>query len=355
MSFYKDLIKNKNSYNGRLNMTIFYVNVFLVLAHVFLAVFYAFANHGVMFIVNLFSLVFYLLSLKFSIKHKEAFLRIAFVEIWLHTLLGICSFGWDGYFQNWIFALLAAVFLSALNKTERGQSYKQSIIFSSILVLSYLLFALLVNTCKISFMIELNHIMKNIIFAFNNLLSFTAIIFFAITYTRNKEEKEFELIRKANYDELTGIFNRHALDAIVDSYIENKQNTYCVAILDIDDFKKVNDTYGHKSGDMVLRKLGKILESYSDKDITVGRWGGEEFLILGGPSTDYDKFVTILEDFRNTVENTQFKIKNKKEIRCTISIGSKFVKKGYGLNEAVSKADTKLYKAKHTGKNKVVS
>lgn len=352
MDFYKKIFKNRNSRNNRVDKTIFYVNIFLILVHVFLSVFYLITHHKYMFIINIFSLIFYLSGLTFNSKHKDAFLRIAFVEIWVHTLLGICSFGWDGYFQNWIFALLAAVFLSAFNPGKTDQSYKQSIFFSFILVLSYLLFALLINTCNIPFMTELNNTMKNIIFTFNNLVSFTAIIFFAITYTRNKEEKEIELLKKANYDELTNLFNRHALDAIEENIIKN---SYSVAILDIDFFKKVNDTYGHASGDIVLRGISKIIESYSSDKIIVGRWGGEEFLIIGSPDIKYEDFVSLLEKIRVTIENTRFKMKNKKIINCTVSIGGKYIKNPIKLEEAVNKADKNLYKAKESGRNKVVA
>lgn len=352
MGLFKDIFKNKNTYNGRLNMTVFFVNIFLILAHVFLSVFYYMAGHKFMFYANLGSLLFYLSAIFYCTKCRDTFLRIAFVEIWVHTLLGICSFGWDGYFQNWIFALLAAVFLSAYNPGRTDQSYKQSYVFSLILVLSYFLFALLVNTCDLPLMIKLSGNMKDVIFAFNNIISFTAIIFFAITYTRNKEEKEIELLKKANYDELTNIFNRHAFDAIEETITKNN---YSIAILDIDFFKKVNDTYGHASGDIVLKEIGKVLESYSNNQILVGRWGGEEFVILGGPKISYEEFVSTLESIRIKISETKFIIKKGKIINCTVSIGSKYIKSSKSLDEAVNKADKNLYKAKQTGRNKVIS
>lgn len=352
MGFYKDLFKNKNSYTGRLDMAIFYTNVFLILVHVFLSVFYFLVGHNLMLIINFISLAYYLFGLKLSIKHKNVFLNICFVEIWLHTLLGIICFGWDAYYQNWIFALVVAVFLPAFNPENQKQSYKQSFFFSFILLLSYLLFALLINTYNFSLTIKLSGFYKDFIFAFNNLVTFSAIIMFAITYTKNKELKEFDLIRKANYDELTKIFNRHALDTIEESIIKN---SYSVAILDIDFFKKVNDTYGHASGDRVLSGIANILESHSNNEIIVGRWGGEEFVILGLPSIKYDDFVTLLEKIRIKIKDTKFKIKNGKQINCTVSIGSKYIKIPIKLSEAVNKADKNLYKAKQSGRNKVVS
>ena len=201
------LVKNitKKSYNDRLNTTIFYINIFLILVHVFLSVFYMLAHHNLMIIVNLFSIILYLVSFLFCFKHKKAYLNIAFVEIWIHMLLSFCSFGWEACFQNWIFALVAAVFLPAFSPEHKTQSYKQSYIFSFIIVLSYFIFAWITNTFDLIITIKLETYLQNTLFFFNNMVAFLSIILFAVTYTKNKESKEFELIRKANFDE-DGIF-----------------------------------------------------------------------------------------------------------------------------------------------------
>jgi diguanylate cyclase (GGDEF)-like protein len=352
MGFLKNLFKNRYTYAGRINMTVFFINIFLILVHVFLSVFYFVANHKIMFIANLVSLLFYISAIFYCTKCRNIFLRVAFFEIWVHTLLGICSFGWDGYFQNWIFALLVAVFLTAFTPDKFEQSYKQSSLFSFILVLSYLLFALLVNTVKFPITVTLSDNMKDVIFAFNNFVTFTAIIFFAVTYTRNKEEKEIELLKKANYDELTGIFNRHGIDSIEYAL---KGKSYSIAILDLDFFKPVNDKYGHKQGDKVLVGIGNILKSFISKNITVGRWGGEEFIVIGNSDISYEEFVNTLESIRKKVESTSYTINEKNKINITVSIGSKYIKSSKSIEESVALADINLYKAKQTGRNKVVS
>lgn len=354
MNFFKKIVKNKNSYNDRLNTTVFYINVFLMLVHVFLLVIYLLAGHNLMSIVNLFSILFYLISFSFCTKHKTTFLNLAFVEIWIHILFAICSFGWEVCFQNWIFALIAAAFLPAFAPDKTKKSYIQSGIFAFIIVLSYFLFAELINTYDLGITIKLNSTLHNILFFFNNMVSFSATILFAVTYTKNKETKEFELIRKANFDELTGIYNRHGIDTIENALLENNK-TYSIAILDIDFFKKVNDTYGHKSGDIVLRNIGRILESYTNNNITVSRWGGEEFLIIGNSQIKYSDFVDVLEKIRLEVSNYKFIVRNKKKIDVTVSIGSKYIKDKKGIEESVAKADINLYKAKNSGRNKVIS
>lgn len=354
MDFYKIIFKKKNSYNDRLNATVFYINIFLILVHVFLLVFYSLVHHKFMFVVNLFSLVSYLIGFSYCFKHKMAYLNMAFVEIWVHTLLAVCSFGWEACFQNWIFALVVAVFLPAFSPDKRRQSYKQSYLFTFIIILSYFIFAEIINAFDLSIMIPLKQNMQNIIFFVNNIVSFFAIVLFAVTYTKNSESKEIELIKKANFDELTGIYNRHGIHTIEQTLLNDKKD-YSIAILDIDFFKVVNDTYGHKSGDMVLKEIGNILESYISNDITVGRWGGEEFLIIANSKVKYNDFINVLESIRIEISNTKFIIKNKKKIDVTVSIGSKYIKDKETIENSVSKADKNLYKAKETGRNKVIS
>ncbi|MBR4830444.1 MAG: GGDEF domain-containing protein [Bacilli bacterium] len=307
-----------------------------------------------MIFFNIGSIVFYLLGFLYCIKHRNLFLQFAFVEIWLHTLFAICSFGWGAYFQNWIFALLAAVFLPTFNPENFKQSYKQTYFLSAVLFISYFGFAYLIHTHTFSFTMELSTNMRTIIFVLNNFIAFISIIMFAVTYTKNKESKEIELVKKANFDELTGIYNRHGIDIIEEALLKRSKK-YSIAILDLDFFKPVNDTYGHKSGDIVLSKIGQILASYTSKNISVGRWGGEEFIIVGNSDIKYSDFVNTLEDIRKTVEKTKYQINKKKKINITVSIGSKYIKDGKSIEEGVSRADINLYKAKQTGRNKVIS
>lgn len=352
MKFFKKY--TKNSYNDRLNSTVFYINIFLILVHVFLSVIYLLAHHNLMSIINLVAIFIYIISLIFCTKHKTTFLNIAFIEIWIHLLFAVCSFGWEVCFQNWIFALVAAAFLPLFSSGKSKKSYVQAYIFAFFILLSYFIFAGIINTFDLGITVKLGKVLHNILFFFNNIVSFTAIILFAVTYTKNKESKEFELIRKANFDELTGIYNRHGIDTIESALLDNNK-IYSIAILDIDFFKKVNDTYGHKSGDIVLRKIGRILESYTNNNITVGRWGGEEFLIIGNSKIDYNEFVKTLEKIRLEVSNTKFIIKKNKKIDITVSIGGKHIKDGKPIEIGVSRADINLYKAKNNGRNKVIA
>lgn len=144
----------------------------------------------------------------------------------------------------------------------------------------------------------------------------------------------------AFYDSLTNVYNRRAYDTL------DLKNKDVIAVVDIDFFKKINDTYGHEVGDIILRSLASILKKYSK----TYRYGGEEF-VLTFKDYDYYKCVAELENLRKEVQNHTFIAKNY-EIQLTISIGVCMVTNSkFGAFEM---ADNRLYKAKQTGRNKVI-
>ncbi|MCR4581416.1 MAG: GGDEF domain-containing protein [Bacilli bacterium] len=181
---------------------------------------------------------------------------------------------------------------------------------------------------------------------------------FSIFYTSKSIRKQNELSRRADYDELTSLYNRHALNQIGNNCIHQAKMAkanFSVAIIDIDYFKKINDTYGHAKGDDVLKELSSIIRSFSIRGIIPGRWGGEEFIMIAPYTIDYNEFCVVLEKLREKIEKYKFAITAKNNIAITISIGASSVKNVSTLDEAVSFADKNLYQAKESGRNKLVS
>ena len=165
-----------------------------------------------------------------------------------------------------------------------------------------------------------------------------------------------ELKEMAMKDGLTGLYN-HALliELFEKEYVKQCRDASCLsfAMIDIDYFKKVNDTYGHMVGDVILKQLaGILLESVRRSDI-VGRYGGEEFSIIIPEATSNDVF-QLCERIRKNIENYTFNADDK-AIKITVSIGIYFK----GFNDEIShtamikKADDNLYKAKRDGRNRV--
>jgi len=167
------------------------------------------------------------------------------------------------------------------------------------------------------------------------------------------EKEKNELYEKATKDNLTQVYNRNYLWNYLKSKIEEyKHNPYplSLAILDIDFFKKINDTYGHLVGDEALKELAQVLKESLPPSFVVARYGGEEFVIVM-PFTDIEKAYEYMENIRKIIENRKFTSKN---INITISAGIAQYKDGMSLQDFLFEADKKLYIAKKSGRNKVV-
>ena len=252
--------------------------------------------------------------------------------------------------------MIVAYFLPAFNSTKKT-SVKRPFFYAFLIIFSYFFLATAFPLMHLSITQELSIGFNSILFIGNNLFVFITIIMFALFFTLRNNRKEIELTRKADYDELTGLYNRYALNQVGENISGESLKCgkpYSVAIIDIDFFKKVNDTYGHTSGDMVLKEMANILKQTSSKGIVSGRWGGEEFILIAISSVSYKVFTNILEKMRVRVEKTKFKIENDQEIDVTISIGSTSVDGEVKLEDAIGKADVNLYKAKESGRNRLV-
>jgi len=165
------------------------------------------------------------------------------------------------------------------------------------------------------------------------------------------DKKTIEIISKT--DKLTQIFNRVELDdCLVNEFnrYSRTQHIFSVIIIDIDHFKAVNDKYGHQVGDSVLVELSNILKVKSRKTDIVGRWGGEEFMIIC-IDTDIQGAAILAENLRKEIEKFEFNIVKHK----TVSIGVSEIKDTDTMQSLIKRADDYLYKAKENGRNNVVS
>ena len=167
------------------------------------------------------------------------------------------------------------------------------------------------------------------------------------------KKKEEELYEKSITDILTNLYNRGFLIEFLEKkLLEAKRYNFplSVAIIDIDFFKKINDTYGHLTGDCVLKELALLLKkSFRGSDI-VARYGGEEFVVVM-PFTNLENACKKLDSFREEVQNHKFCAE---ELKVTISIGVTEFNKEDSLIKLLEKADKDLYEAKNSGRNRVV-
>lgn len=162
----------------------------------------------------------------------------------------------------------------------------------------------------------------------------------------------------ANIDSLTGLYNRRFFDNQALKYLnESKHSKYPLSliIIDLDDFKKINDNYGHLFGDEVLKETAQRLKKSIRSDDILARFGGEEFILLL-PKTGIDTACIIAERIRLNIENTPYNdpFDLDKRMVETASFGVSSYISEERIKDFISRADKALYRAKQQGKNKVV-
>lgn len=165
------------------------------------------------------------------------------------------------------------------------------------------------------------------------------------------DERDRELERLATTDKLTGAYNRTKFDEIIDREMERFRRynePLSMIMFDIDNFKEINDTYGHNIGDNVLKKIAGITKETIRKIDYLVRWGGEEFMIIS-PKTNLEKAHSLAERLRSTIESYGFNEVGK----VTVSFGVTEVKKEDTEDAFIKRVDDLMYEAKIQGKNRV--
>ncbi|MGJ8679994.1 GGDEF domain-containing protein [Paraglaciecola sp.] len=168
--------------------------------------------------------------------------------------------------------------------------------------------------------------------------------------TKNETAKYAKKMEKAaNIDGLLGIGNRRMLQSELE-HLESDSEPFSLLLIDLDNFKHINDTYGHLVGDDVLRAVTSCLEKNLRPQDTIGRWGGEEFLLIA-QGAKIEQASQLAERIRKAVAATNILTVG----HITISIGVAQFKLNMPISQTFSEADKALYQAKETGRNKVVS
>lgn len=179
-----------------------------------------------------------------------------------------------------------------------------------------------------------------------------AVEIFSDNYQYFKTLKELGEFRdKAFTDQLTGLPNRHYLEEFLNENEFFGRKTLSVLFADIDDFKYVNDTYGHDYGDVVLKEVSKAIKGSIKKSDEVFRYGGEEFMALVFDD-DPNQAKIIAERIRGVIEDLVIK-HDEERTPITISVGITMMSELELLHDAIDRADKLMYKSKVSGKNKV--
>lgn len=188
---------------------------------------------------------------------------------------------------------------------------------------------------------EIVFYLMNSLFVFSFLVFYSNLLVNMVTIT----EKRLEYI--ALYDNLTGLYNRHRLMDLMNEMVDNDGISW-ISILDVDKFKSINDKYGHSAGDEVLKYISVLMKE-TCPDCHIGRWGGEEFIIVPCKSTVDQE---IIETLRKKIEDAEASYGDIK-INMTISAGVSRYTEVNDIEKCIQMADARLYRSKESGRNRV--
>lgn len=168
-------------------------------------------------------------------------------------------------------------------------------------------------------------------------------------------KQQAQLRTISTIDPVTGLHNRRWLNDVFIRQIDRCSRAgrpICLAMIDLDHFKSINDTFGHRAGDLVLAQLGRTMQSQFRPSDLIARYGGEEFAVLL-PETDVQEATAALERVRLAIESTRTSVAARTMVKVTVSAGIASWAEGYSLDDLIQRADQALYRAKKFGRNAV--
>lgn len=242
------------------------------------------------------------------------------------------------------------IFFVIMNKTNRASFKTWLIKLFTVLVILVSTYFYLLNGVAGRYLIILNLSLA--------IITMGIIEYFLLQYVRTSNELYRKYEEDSTKDYLTGLHNSRSFGLLAEDRFErakiNNEKVSCLMI-DIDHFKKVNDTYGHASGDMVIKELAMVIKKGSREFDIIGRVGGEEFCVLLSNCSS-ELSMAVGQRLINAVREHKFPIDDGRFINITVSIGaSTYPDDASDLKSVMENADEALYKAKQTGRDKVCS
>lgn len=293
----------------------------------------------------------------------KGFFYYTLLEIPIHASLATIYVGWNFRFMLIMMTSITIIFYFIMFI----EGFKHPIVFTTTVSIIYFIIYVgirvyssympyLYKSYKSSEDIETFFTYFNTFIAFIGLIFFNVLLSIEYSYVKKRLVNEnSKLDNYATYDPLTNLLNRRSTDAklkyLFDAHYHD-EDAFSIIMCDIDKFKSVNDTYGHDAGDYVLKEVAWILkDTVRDGDV-VGRWGGEEFLII--VNNNKANAAILAERIRSQVEAHTYTYKNN-TLNITLTLGVSSYHANTDINSLVKSADQKLYRGKQNGRNQVVA
>jgi len=323
------------------------LRVALVIHLIFIPLFYFLEVH-LLAMFNIFSVLLFAGSM-YLIRHKHYELAgwLAHLEVIAHAALACWQIGFDSGFHYYVPLLGVLAFLDMKDSRVNKLIKVITVAIAYLLIAWFFMGAQPVVTLP-ELTVQLLH--------YSNMLALILIIgFLTHCYSKILKVSEEHLYSLATVDSLTGAYNRRHMISIAEYEFSDQdrgKGETALIIIDIDHFKMVNDSYGHNFGDQVLKKIANVIgDSIRHRD-TLGRWGGEEFLVLL-PETSMSEAEKVAQRILQAVEAF--------EVQCsdithavTLSAGVALREYQESLEQLIARADKALYQAKSRGRNRWV-
>lgn len=306
--------------------------------------------------------IFYVTIIRNLVKqHKYTVaLYISLAEVLIISFFETFCLGPASGFTLYNISMISAIFYFTFVMDNFKKKDYIPLIFSLLCVASYCVSYLLMQIMDPVYILKEAY-WTHVLHIFNVLMTFSVLVLFCLLFTWKIKANHGKLALQneqlnelAHKDPLTRLMNRRNMDQILQQQMELLKETgqrFSLILGDIDDFKKVNDTYGHDAGDYVLVTVSQIITNSVRKDEAVCRWGGEEILIL--VHAPLEPAANTAERIRKNIAEYPFHYEGR-DIPLTMTFGVSESIPGYRVEELVQQADEHLYTGKKSGKNIVV-
>lgn len=340
------------------NGTTIFNTIFLIL-HICFGLFFHANNAMIMLYYNYISIAIYLIG--YVLIYKELanpYSVIANVEVYIFMLLAVYCLGWDYGFQQYCIIFVVSLMFTDFFTNQQHHLNKLTIALIAINVITYLGLRIFTFNVAPIYILE-SKTPAHLFFIGNSIIAFTFLIAYSFMYSQTVFRLEKSLVEVATKDALTGLYNRRKMQDILHAMSEilsASGHQICIAIVDIDNFKSINDTYGHNAGDEVLRTIANIFLNIQkeSENFNACRWGGEEFLIFyRNRSENQDEAFKEFDNLRKQIEDATVTYDNHK-IHFTATIGLTFYQENCTIADMIKRADEHLYYGKEHGKNVVI-
>lgn len=298
--------------------------------------------------VNVGSVLTYVLAAALLRRDQVAAgMFVMIFEVAAHAILAVITVGWESGFHYYLLIVIPVFLANQVNK------WPFKIAFATTLTVSYV--ALDWYLRKAAPMFEMSATTLAYLHRFNLVTTIAILSGLTVLYVHLITQAEARLHQLATTDSLTGLMNRRCmLDALAreQALRQRKPHPSTVLLVDIDHFKKLNDTFGHNMGDWALKAVAEVLKNGVREMDFVARWGGEEFLIVL-PHASIEGARPVAERLRLSISELRFPAKDH-PLRVSATLGLAEMGIGEEADQAIQRADAALYKGKNEGRNQVV-